>query len=195
MIILLCLVTGCVHRMTHICVINITPKEKPMEPSTEEGEAKKNPPFTQVYDKGWTSLRSVVQTNTLAAEIFIFLAEHCGKDNVVICSSKVLEEEFDKSRSTIHRAIKTLEEKQCLTTIKLGTARAFCFNEELIWKSWATNKKYSLFNSKALTAKSENGHVTKRFNQMLAQGDLFDQEEGQSDYDRQTGEVTAPPAM
>jgi len=49
--------------------------------------------------------------NPLAGRIFMFLARQAGKDNMVVCPSTVLKEEFDKSQSTVFRAVNLLERR------------------------------------------------------------------------------------
>ena len=76
-----------------------------------EKDEKKNSDFVQLYRNHITEVRWLLKKNPLACEIFLFLLEHMDTSNALACSSALLEDYFEKSRTTIFRAIKVLKEK------------------------------------------------------------------------------------
>ena len=73
--------------------------------------------------------------------------------NALACSYAVFEDYFGKSRSTVYRAVKLLEENGFLNVLKMGTSNVYVVNEDLAWTDG--NDKRNLLNTmvKSLSAK------------------------------------------
>ena len=146
-----------------------------MQLSAEEIEARKNPPFVQMKQARIKDIRKHLKTNPVAVDIFLFLAQHMGKDNIVICPLSVLMEETEKARTTVYRAIKYLEEHELLYSIKLGNSKGYALNGDYVWKTFHHSGRYAVFeNAKALASKQENKKVMTRLNHVLNHNDLKD---------------------
>jgi hypothetical protein len=94
---------------------------------------KKNPPFVQLTRKRMPDLRKHNTVNPLAVNIFLFIAEHMGRDNILICSTSVLVEEMGKSRATVARAIKYLKDEKLLEAVKFGSCTGYAVSGEYVW--------------------------------------------------------------
>lgn len=124
--------------------------------SVEAEKAKKNQGFIQLQRDRLSDVRKLMKKNAVAADVFLFLTEHMDADNAVVCSSKVLEEAFDKSRTTIWRATKVLAESGFVQIFNLGgNVNCFALNADVVWSSWANKKKYAQFSGQILIAESE----------------------------------------
>lgn len=121
----------------------------------EREEARKNKDFVQLYRNQIKNLRRLTHKDPSAAEIFLFLTEHMGKTNALICSYKVFEEALDLSKSTVYRAIKTLREGNYIEMHKVGNATVYHLNADIVWSSWATGKRYAALKGNVLLAESE----------------------------------------
>ena len=75
--------------------------------------------------------------------------------NTLACSNAVLEEYFDKSRSTIQRATKTLVEGGFVAKFKVGNSSVYTVNPDLAWTDKRTNKKFSKYDGNILVSKKE----------------------------------------
>lgn len=124
---------------------------------TEEG--KKNPPFIQLAESNIDSVRALVQTNPVAAEVFLFLSQYMNRKNAVVCSSKVLEEVTNKSRPTVSRAISVLKTKGFINVLKSGQTNVYILNPHVVWKAWRNQKGYCEFEGPILLSKSENRDI------------------------------------
>src|SRR5688500_17655812 len=91
-----------------------------------------------------------------------------GKENAVICSQQLLQEALNKSRTSIYKAIKDLKESGLLSVAKVGTATLYALNEEVVWASTDSNKKFSMFQGTILVAQSENRDLERRMKEMQA---------------------------
>jgi len=129
-------------------------RQKEFEEAEQEAK-RKNSNFVQFYKSQIKHLRKLVNEDPVASEIFMFLVEHMGRTNAVICSYRVLEEALDYSRSTIYRGVRTLKDKRFIKLVKVGNATVFHINAQLAWSSWSTGKKYAALNGQILIAESE----------------------------------------
>ncbi len=102
------------------------------------------------------NIRELIEGNATAANIFIFLTKHMNKVNAISCSQKLLVEITGKSRITVQRAIKYLEEKQFINILKQGNTNIYVMNPSVVWSSTKWNRKYCSFEGKMLVSKSEN---------------------------------------
>jgi hypothetical protein len=128
-----------------------------------EERKRKNPPFVQLSENRMTDLRKHLQINPLAVEIFLFLSQHMGHDNIVICPTKVLIEETKKSRPTITKAINYLRAVGLVEVVKFGNVNGYGVSGEYVWKTFNHPGRYSVFeNVKALASKSDNKVVRKK---------------------------------
>ena len=121
-----------------------------------EKDEKKNSDFVQLYRNHITEVRWLLKKNPLACEIFLFLLEHMDTSNALACSSALLEDYFEKSRTTIFRAIKVLKEEGFVHTLKLGTSNVYIVNQDIAWSSWNNKKEYCKFEGKILVSRKEN---------------------------------------
>ena len=122
----------------------------------EQEQRKKNKDFVQYKRKGLGYLRKVIKDNPFAAEIFVFLSEFMDYKNAVCCTSKVLEEYFNTSRSSVYRAVKYLEDNAYVIVANAGSARVFTVNPDIAWTTYADKKSLCEFNGKILLSASEN---------------------------------------
>lgn len=119
-------------------------------------EAKQNPPFVQIYKQNMAEVRWLINHSPFASEVLFFIMEHMDQKNALAVSTQVLMDYFDKSRSTISRAIKVLKENGYIGVLKLGTANVYVVNHEVAWTSWDNQKQYSKFDGNILVSRKEN---------------------------------------
>lgn len=118
----------------------------------------KNSPYrswTQCNDDGLDDISVLIERNSKAARILLFLIKNMDGHNAIICSSRVLEEALNCSESTVARAIKFLKDNNFIKIAKSGTANVYYVNAEIAWKSWGKNQQYAEFSAKVIIAKSE----------------------------------------
>lgn len=131
--------------------------DKTEEQKQEEQEEKaKNHNFIQLYKDNMPELRWLSMNHAFAHGLLFFILEHMDNRNALACSYAVFEDYFGKSRSTIYRGVKTLEENGFLDVLKMGTSNVYIVNENLAWTDKNTNKKYAKYDGKILVSKKEN---------------------------------------
>jgi DNA-binding transcriptional ArsR family regulator len=129
----------------------------------EEEQAKKNPPFVQLTKKKMPDLRRHLRANPLAVEIFLFIAQNMGKENILVCSIAVLMEETGKSRSTIQRAIKYLRDEEVITTVKFGSCTGYAIDGNYVWTTFNQPGRYAVFeNARAIASRAENKTISRK---------------------------------
>ena len=130
--------------------------EEEIEREQQELEnRRKNSDFVQLYRPRMKHLRNLMREDMSAAEVFMFLMEHMGRNNALICSYRVMEEALGMSKSTVYRAIKTLRGKRFIETSRVGTANVYHLNADLVWSSWSTGKRFAALRGNILIAESE----------------------------------------
>ncbi|HDP4869955.1 TPA: replication/maintenance protein RepL, partial [Pseudomonas aeruginosa] len=85
-------------------------------------EKKKNHNFIQLYRDNMPELRWLMANHNFASSLLFFILEHMDNRNALACSYAVFEDYFGKSRSTVYRAVKLLEENGFLNVLKMGTS-------------------------------------------------------------------------
>lgn len=131
-------------------------QENNQEKERTQEERKKNHNFIQVYRDNMAELRWLMSNHTFASSLFFFILEHMDNRNALACSYSVFEDYFGKSRSTVYRAIKLLEENGFLTVLKMGTSNVYVVNEDLAWSDSNDKKKFAKYDGKILVSKKEN---------------------------------------
>ena len=133
------------------------------EKEKEQEQEKKNPPFVQLTKRKMPDLRKHLRSNPLAVEIFLFIAQHMGPENILICSLSVLIEETGKSKATVGRAVKYLKDQGLVYAVKFGSCSGYALDGEYVWTTFHHPGRYAVFeNAKALASKSENKVIVKK---------------------------------
>ena len=136
-------------------------------PATQE-DAPPKPRFTKVYPRGWDALAGLVD-NRAAAKLYVFLADHCGYDNALVCTLDVIADEIGVHERTVRRAVKDLEAAGHVVVAKVGTANAYILNPEEVWKTYEEHKHLCGFQSRTLVSKKQNPDLKRRLTHMISQ--------------------------
>ena len=98
----------------------------------------------------------------IAYRVFKFLINNMDSYNAVMCSYKVLQEQFEVSSDTIRRAVKLLKERKYIEVFKSGTSNVYAVNKQIAWSSWGTNYKHGKFSANIVLSDSEQEEETKK---------------------------------
>lgn len=126
--------------------------------------AKKSPfkNFVQVNKDYYKAEDWLMSKSPIAYRIFKFLINGMDDYNAVICSYKVLQENFGISQDTVRRAIKILKEKKYIDVYKSGTSNVYVINKNIVWSSWGTNFKYAKFGANIILSESEQENLKNK---------------------------------
>jgi DNA-binding transcriptional ArsR family regulator len=132
-------------------------KEEENREKESREKAKKSPfkNFVQVNKDYYKAEDWLMAKSPIAYRIFKFLINEMDDYNAVVCSYKVLQENFGVSQDTIRRAIKILKEKNYVYVYKSGTSNVYAVNKNIVWNSWGTNYKYAKFGANIILSESE----------------------------------------
>ncbi|MEH7755268.1 replication/maintenance protein RepL, partial [Bacillus toyonensis] len=106
----------------------------------------------------------LITNHHLSSNILFFFLENMNNRNVIVCSQQLLMEQFNKGRTTIHNAIKTLKEHGFISVAKIGNANAYIINPEIAFQDSRDKIKYVSFEGKILINKNENEELFKEHN-------------------------------
>lgn len=120
-----------------------------------EERAERNADFVQVYRTNMATFRQIIRENSTAAEIFYFLLEHMDHGNSLACSYTVLQEITGKSRSSVWRAVKYLQDQNYVSVSKMGNCNVYHVNATVAWTTWGNSRRYAKFNATVVVAESE----------------------------------------
>lgn len=124
----------------------------------EERERQKKSPYrswVQMNKDAYKAEDWLMSQSPIAYRIFKFLINNMDSYNAVMCSYKVLEEQFNVSSSTITRAIKLLKDKNYIDIYKSGTSNIYAVNKNIAWASWGSNFKHGKFGANIIISESE----------------------------------------
>ncbi|MGR5880754.1 replication/maintenance protein RepL [Bacillus cereus] len=130
--------------------------QKNEEDQQKKENEKKNLNFIQLYRENMPELRWLMANHNFASSLLFFIIEHMDNKNALACSYSVFEDYFGKSKMTIYRGIKVLEENGFLNVLKMGTSNVYLVNEDLAWTNSNDKKKYAKYDGKILISKKEN---------------------------------------
>ncbi|MED3467658.1 replication/maintenance protein RepL [Bacillus thuringiensis] len=130
--------------------------QKNEEDQQKKENEKKNLNFIQLYRENMPELRWLMANHNFASSLLFFIIEHMDNKNALACSYSVFEDYFGKSKMTIYRGIKVLEENGFLNILKMGTSNVYLVNEDLAWTNSNDKKKYAKYDGKILISKKEN---------------------------------------
>jgi len=116
---------------------------------------KKNKNFVMDFRDSMPVRRALHKQDKNALVIFDFFKFKMDYQNYIQCSSKILEEYFGFSKSTITLAIKALVDHKFVKILKSGNSNVYCINADICWSSWSNQKTYAELDVKVIVALSE----------------------------------------
>lgn len=111
--------------------------------------------WAQFNLKKVSTLNKLIKENPTSARVFLTMIDKMDNRNAIVISMKALSEILLLSRSTLHRSIQFLKENGLIKIYKSGSSNVYAVNDDIVWKSYATNRKFSAFDAKVILSKDE----------------------------------------
>ncbi|WP_256972482.1 MULTISPECIES: helix-turn-helix domain-containing protein [Priestia] len=131
-------------------------QEREEEKERQQREREKNFNFVQIYREHMPEVRWLMANHSFASALLFFILEHMDKRNALACSYEVFIDYFEKSRTTIYRAVKLLQENGFIDVLKMGSSNVYIVNSDLAWTDFNTKKKFAKYDGQILVSKKEN---------------------------------------
>ncbi|MGG3197632.1 replication/maintenance protein RepL [Priestia aryabhattai] len=122
----------------------------------QKEEENKNVNFVQLYRANMPEVRWLMSNHGFASSLLFFILEHMDNRNALACSYEVFVDYFSKSRMTVYRAVKLLQENGFIDVLKMGTSNVYIVNSDLAWTDANSKKKFAKYDGKILVSKKEN---------------------------------------
>ena len=135
-------------------VLEIQNEEEKEQKNLEDEN--KNSNFIQLYREHMSEVRWLMANHQFASSLLFFILEHMDNRNALACSYAVFEDYFEKSRTTVYRAIKLLQENGFIDVLKMGSSNVYIVNHQLVWSDKNTYKKFAKYDGKILVSRKEN---------------------------------------
>ena len=123
------------------------------EDASREEQRTANRDFSQVYPKGWTRIRALLNESKSRAPLLLytFIAEHMDADGgALVVDQETLCEALGVSRTTLWRAITFFEERNALLRVNVGgSVSAYALTRPRSGKA-GTAKRKRLFSARKL---------------------------------------------
>lgn len=110
--------------------------------------------FTMVTRGYWADLRSLSKRMPAAFELLTLITERMNKSNALVISQATIGQMLGYGRTTIHKAIKLLEEEKWMQIVKVGTANAYIVNSKVVWRDHS-GKRYGSFFAEVVVSEEE----------------------------------------
>jgi len=107
----------------------------------EKDELFVNDNFVQLYRHRMSDIRKLTHDYPIAVECLLYICEKMDKNNILVCSHKVLAEACDRSISSITKAIGILKDRGFIRILKTGSLNAYLINNDIAWTSVGGKKK------------------------------------------------------
>ena len=145
------------------------------EDASREEQRTANRDFSQVYPKGWTRIRALLNESKSRAPLLLytFIAEHMDADGgALVVDQETLCEALGVFENDTLASDHFLEERNALLRVNVGgSVSAYALDPTEIWKSWDREKEKAVFRTKTLVRKSgANAGVKRRMQLMLSEG-------------------------
>ena len=111
--------------------------------------------WAQLNLKNISALNKLIKENPTSARVLLTMIDKMDNRNAIVISMKALSEILLLSRSTLHRSIQFLKENGLIKVYKSGSSNVYAVNDDIVWKSYATNRKFSAFDAKVILSKDE----------------------------------------
>lgn len=131
-------------------------QEREEEREKRQKENEKNVNFVQLYREHMPEVRWLMSNHSFASSLLFFILEHMDNRNALACSYEVFIDYFGKSRTTVYRAVKLLQENGFIDVFKMGTSNVYIVNADLAWTDYNSNKKFAKYDGNILVSKKEN---------------------------------------
>lgn len=110
--------------------------------------------FTMVTRGYWSELRSLSKRMPAAFELLTLITERMNRSNALVISQATIGQILGYGRTTIHKAIKLLEEEHWVQVVKVGTANAYIVNSKVMWAD-KSGKRYGSFFAEVVVSEEE----------------------------------------
>ena len=135
----------------------------------DAAENLKNKNFIQIYDQTNEYILQLMETNTTAGIIFLFLARHAENNNTIDIKLTELAEILNKTERTIRDNIKILEEINFLCKIPIGNRNIYFLNPFIVYNNKAefktkmlnTYRKYTPHQTTSIFLEIDNDKINK----------------------------------
>jgi len=131
-------------------------QEQEEEVQKQKEQKDRNTNFVQLYRDNMPEIRWLMTNHGFASSVLFFILEHMDTRNALACSYEVFIDYFSKSRMTIYRAIKLLQENGFIDVLKMGSSNVYIVNSDLAWTDYNSHKKFAKYDGKILVSKKEN---------------------------------------
>lgn len=121
--------------------------------------------FTMVTRGYWADLRALSRRMPAAFEILTLITERMNKSNALVISQATMCEILNYGRTTIHKAVRLLEDEKWLQVVKIGTANAYVINSKVVWRDHS-GKRYGSFFAEVVVSESEQSKTVEEMEEM-----------------------------
>lgn len=121
--------------------------------------------FTMVTRGYWAELRSLSKRMPAAFELLTLITERMNRSNALVISQATIGQLLGYGRTTIHKAVKLLEEERWLQVVKVGTANAYVVNSKVMWAD-KSGKRYGSFFAEVIVGEDEQNKTVEELNRL-----------------------------
>lgn len=120
---------------------------------------KKNPAdFTMVTRGYWADIRALSKRMPVAFQLLTLITERMNRTNALVVSQATLSELLGVGRTTVHKAVRLLEQEKWVQVVKVGTANAYILNSKVVWRDHSAVNVTAAFTCRGF---GEPGRTTK----------------------------------
>lgn len=128
----------------------------------KDDPSRENQDFVMMYRRFIQQVADLGLEDTQALRVLLFLIRHMGVDNAIAVPMSLISDMLDLSRQTISTKIKYLSDNGWISIYKLGRQNVYCVNPDIVWTSYANQKKYAKFNATVMISSVDQWELSKK---------------------------------
>lgn len=134
------------------------------EKKLAEKEGRKNPPFLQLTKGvGPNMIAKLSQKHPTSIHVLMFFFENMDDYNTIMVSQQTIADAIGKSRQTVSKAIRILEEENVIGIGKVSQANVYLINPKIAWQKAYKERGVVKMKGNIILSKEENEELFKRF--------------------------------
>lgn len=136
--------------------------------STDAKKSKKqNKDFIMMYRRFINQVAELGAKDPIALKVLLFLVRNMDNRNALAITVNLISSMSGMCRQTVSKKIKYLEANGWIFIYKIGHEKVYVINPDVVWTSYADDRKYCKFDAKIILDCKDNWDVLSKDKQII----------------------------
>lgn len=135
------------------------PDQKPT--AKQDNRSRDNQDFVMLYRHYVQQIADLGMKNPSALKVLLFLIRNMDNTNAIGVTQDLIADMTKLSRQTVSKAIHYLVKEGWMQIFKLGRANIYVVNPDVVWTSYADQKRYCKFRGTIMLSSEDNWQISR----------------------------------